>query len=142
MTSTNTLVPPITFLPKVLFNKEDWFFDEIEFMEREMSKEEEWELVKGGAPKPVTKEMLKDYHTYATNRTEWKEMEKNQWVPWVTRISSKMANGHVEYEIRFRDWKFKDDVDESLLEEENFTPEKIAASIDFKEIRDMFDSAK
>ena len=63
-------------------------------------------------------------------------------MPWVTHISSEGLNANEEYEIRFRDWKFMGDVDESLLDEANFTPEKISASIDFKAIRDMFDRTK
>lgn len=86
--------------------------------------------------------MLKDYRIYATNRTEWKKIGNNQWVPWVTRISSERARGQSEDEIRFREWKFGDDVDLELLEEESFTPEKIRASIDFKAVRDLFDKSK
>ncbi len=127
---------------RLTYNREEWFCDEIEFLEREMPREEEQALARGGRPKPVTKEMLKEYKTYATNRTEWKEIEGKRWVPMVTRISSKLPNGHAEYEIRYRDWKFADDVNESLLDEAFFTPEKIADSIDFEAIRQMFDSTK
>jgi len=129
---------------RMTFNKkEDWFTEEIEFLNKPMTHEEEVAAAyaKPG-PKTVTKEMLPKYRTYATNRTEWKEVEKNRWVPWVSRISTKLSDSDVEYEIRFRDWKFKGDFDESLLDEASFTPEKIAASIDFKAIRDLFDRTK
>ncbi len=129
---------------RMTFNKdEDWFTEEIEFLRKKMTREEEIAAAyaKRG-PVIVTKEMLPKYSTYAINRTEWKEVAKNRWVPWVTRISTKLSDSDVEYEIRFRDWKFKGDFDESLLDEAYFTPEKIAASIDFKAIRDLFDRTK
>lgn len=129
---------------RMTFNKdEEWFTEEIEFFHKKRSREEEMAEARGGGPRYIalTKEELAKYKSYAVNRTEWKEVEK-QWVPWVTRISSEGLNENEEYEIRYRDWKFMGDVDESLLDEANFTPEKIAASIDFKAIRDMFDRSK
>ncbi len=129
---------------RITFKKgEEWFMEELEFLNKPMTREEEIAAAyaKRG-PVSVTKEMLPKYRTYATNRTEWKEVEKNRWVPWVTRISTKLTDSDVEYEIRYRDWKFKGDFDESLLDEASFTPEKIAASIDFKAIRDLFDRTK
>lgn len=136
---------------RLTFNKEEgWLVEEVEFMKPiiGMSREEEIAaaraLATGGPRKhiTVTKELLKEYKTVAINRTEWKEVDKNYWVPWVTRISTESRNENVENEIRFREWKFGGDVDASLLDEANFTPEKIAASIDFKAIRDVFDRAK
>lgn len=125
------------------FNKdEDWFVEEIEFLTRNQSQEELIAISMGAKSKPATKETLKDYTVYATNRSEWKEIEKNRWVPWVSRIHSKEGDYHVEHEIRFRDWKFMGDVNQSLLDEENFTLEKIPASVDFKAIRDLFDTTK
>ena len=129
---------------RMTFNKEEeWFIEELEFLSKPRTREEEIAAAyaKRG-PIVVTKEMLPKYKTYATSRTEWKEVEKNRWVPWVTHISSRLSDSDVEFEIRFRDWKFKGDFDESLLDEASFTPEKIAASIDFKAIRDLFDRTK
>jgi hypothetical protein len=123
---------------KIVFNKdEDWMVEEIDFLRKNMTQEEEI------ARKPLIKltdEMLKDYFSYSTNRTEWKEVE-GHWVPWVTRINYKSHRPHEgeDYEIRFRDWKFKGDVDQTLLDESNFTMDKIAASINFNAIRDFFD---
>ena len=128
---------------KFTFNKEEgWMVEEVEFLMRNETKEELLANSKGAKPKTVTVESLKEYFPYALNRTEWKEVEKNTWVPWVTRIQSKTGDFRVEFEIRFRDWKFMGDVDDSLLDEANFTTEKIPASIDFKAIRDVFDSTK
>jgi len=132
---------------QMTFNKEEgWFTEEIAFLLKEKTREEEIAEVQSGKKKLYTKELisdtLKDYRLYATNRTEWKEVEPNHWVPWVTRISSDIKDRKVEFEIRFRDWKFENDIDKSLLDEESFTPEKILASIDFKAVRDLFDSTK
>ncbi len=133
-------------LYRMTFNKEEeWFPEEIEFLLKSKTREEEIAEAKGvrkRETKETIKATLKDFRLYATNRTEWKEVERNQWVPWITRISSDSRGERVEYEIRFRDWKFRGDVDESLLDEVSFTPEKILASIDFKAVRDMFDRTK
>jgi hypothetical protein len=123
---------------QITFSKtEDWMVEEVDFLWRKMTREEEM------ARKPLlnlTEEMLKSYYSYSTNRTEWKEVN-GRWLPWATRVSYKSTNRpeRSEYEIRFRDWKFKDDFDASLLDEANFTAEKIEASIDFKAIRNLFD---
>jgi len=132
---------------RMTFNKEEgWCPEEIVFLHKEISREEEMALYQSGKKKIYTKELiqesLKDYRVYATNRTEWKEVEPNYWVPWVTRVSSDSRGAKREFEIRFRDWKFKNDVDTTLLDEESFTPEKISASIDFKVVRDLFDSTR
>jgi hypothetical protein len=129
---------------------QEWRIEEVEFLEKVhgMSREEEIAEAKNLAigkqrkPITITKEMLKDYKTFAITRTEWREVEKDCWVPWSTRIYSEETTENVENEIRYRDWKFMGDVDDTLLDEANFTPEKIAASIDFKAIGDLFDSTK
>ena len=136
---------------RITFDKnEGWCTEEIEFMRPIKGKSQEEQLADAKArelgtfrkPVTVTKEMLSDYKTTAVSRTEWREIEKNNWVPWNTRISTELQLENVEHEIRYRDWKFKAEVDMSLLDEANFTPERIAASIDFKAIRDMFDRDK
>jgi hypothetical protein len=123
---------------QMTFSKtEDWMVEEIDFLTHDTTREEDL------ARKPLlhlTEDMLKSYYSYSTNRTEWKEV-KGRWLPWVTRVSykSSIRPERSEFEIRFRDWKFKDEFDASLLDESNFTPEKIEASIDFKAIRNLFD---
>lgn len=136
---------------RITFDKEEgWCTEEIEFMKPIKGKSLEEERAEAKAlamgiprkPITVTKEMLSGYRTSAITRTEWREVERNRWVPWKTRISTELRSENVEDEIRYRDWKFGGDVDELLLDESNFTPEKISASIDFKAIRDMFDRDK
>jgi len=134
---------------RFVFNQEEeWFAEEIDFLRKDLTREEEIAIEKrafAGLPQlkvKVTKDMLKDYRIYATNRTVWKKLDNNQWVPWVVRLSTNRKDEHIEDEIRFREWKFGDDVDLELLEEESFTPEKIRASIDFKAVRDLFDKSK
>lgn len=133
---------------RITFDKDEgWIIEEVEFLDPIKGKSRDEQIAEAkalasGAPrKPitVTKEMLTGYKTSAINRTEWREVKKNQWVPWVTRITTEQRDQNVEDEIRFRDWKFKEDFDESLLDEASFTAEKISASIDFKAIRDIFD---
>ena len=47
--------------------------------------------------------------------------------------------GQESWEVRFTDWKQGDDVDVSLLDEVNFTEEKIRKSIDFHKVKNAFD---
>ena len=134
---------------RFVFNQEEeWFAEEIDFLRKDLTREEEIAIEKRAFARlpqlkvKVTKDMLKDYRIYATNRTVWKKLDNNQWVPWVVRLSTDRKDEYIEDEIRFREWKFGDDVDLELLEEESFTPEKIRASIDFKAVRDLFDESK
>jgi hypothetical protein len=48
-------------------------------------------------------------------------------------------HGQESWEVRFADWKQGDDVDVSLLDEVNFTEEKIRKSIDFQKVKNAFD---
>jgi hypothetical protein len=134
---------------KVTFNKdEEWLPEEVLFMKKnrtfEQVREEELRIAKGfRPPKPnLTKESLQDYRVYATNLTEWRKVDDDQWVPWATHISTEQLDGHQQNEIRFRDWKFGLDVDLSLLDEESFTESSIRKSVDFSAIRKVFDESK
>jgi hypothetical protein len=119
---------------------DDWLHEEIDFLAKNMTREEE---IARKQLFDLPQEKLKEYFSYGTCRTQWKEID-GKWLPWVTRTSYKSPNSpdREEYEIRFRDWKFKDEFDASLLDEANFTAEKIEASIDFKAIRNLFDRHK
>ena len=86
--------------------------------------------------------MLKEYRTYATNRTQWEDAGIDHRVPKRTIISSNSAGVKDEMEIRFMDWKFGEDVDEELLDDANFTPEKIRTTIDFDKLRQRFDDLR
>ena len=48
--------------------------------------------------------------------------------------------GQESWEVRVTDWKQGDDVDVSLLDEVNFTEEKIRKSIDFQKVKNAFDA--
>ncbi|MFN7877392.1 MAG: hypothetical protein ACK5PB_18880 [Pirellula sp.] len=122
---------------RIVFAKEPtWLVEEIEFYGRNT----EWKKSNPAPPKTVTKQDLDKYELYAKTQTQWKGLGQNRVVPWQTNLYQKSVNGERTYEFRFRDWKFGDDVDLKLLEEESFTEAKIDASIDFFKIRQMFDS--
>ncbi len=121
----------------VTFNKEHpWCIEEIDFQRKinEVSQENPPPLLS------LTKDNLKDYRTYATNRTQWADVGSERRVPLRTIISSNNRARKVEMEVRFLDWKFGDDVDEDLLDNLNFTPEKIQKTIDFDKLREGFTS--
>ncbi|MFN7733787.1 MAG: hypothetical protein ACK5OB_17960 [Pirellula sp.] len=126
---------------RIVFNKEEaWFPEEIDFWLRELTVEEEL------ARKPLnelTPEILKKSFCYCKSRIEWKEVS-GRWVPWNMRVSysSRYRPVSEEHEIRFRDWKFKEDFDASLLDEANFTPQSIRQSIDFRAVSDLFEKYK
>ena len=123
----------------VTFNKEHtWCIEEIEFQRKinEVYQENPPPLLS------LTKEMLKEYRTYATNRTQWEDAGIDHRVPKRTIISSNSAGVKDEMEIRFMDWKFGEDVDEELLDDANFTPEKIRTTIDFDKLRQRFDDLR
>lgn len=76
---------------------------------------------------------------YCTCRTQWKKQGKEQmWLPVKMQIEEDNVLKE-SWEIRFTEWKFGDDVDVSLLDEVNFTEEKIKASIDFQQVKRIFD---
>lgn len=76
---------------------------------------------------------------YCTCRTQWKKQGKEQmWLPVKMQIEEDNVLKE-SWEIRFTEWKFGDDVDVSLLDEANFTEEKIKASIDFQQVKRIFD---
>jgi hypothetical protein len=122
---------------KVIFAKEpSWLVEEVEFYGIKV----EWERVTPTPTKIVSKKDLEKYEVYARTQTRWKDLGQNRFVPWQANLYQKGGSSEDQYEFRFRDWKFGDDVDLKLLEEESFTEAKIDASIDFFKIRQMFDS--
>jgi hypothetical protein len=122
---------------RIIFAKEPtWLVEEVEFYVRNA----EWERANPAPPTTVTKQDLAKYELYARTQTKWKDLGQNRFVPWQANLYQKGGSGEDQYEFRFRDWKFGDDVDLKLLEEESFTEAKIDASIDFFKIRQMFDS--
>ncbi len=126
---------------RIVFNKEEaWFPEEIDFWVRELTVEEE--LARKPLPE-LTPEILKKSICYCKSRIEWKEVS-GRWVPWNMRVSYSSPDRPVseEHEVRFRDWKFKQDFDASLLDEANFTPKQIRQSIDFRSVSDLFDKDK
>jgi hypothetical protein len=123
----------------VTFNQEHpWCIEEIEFQKKvnEVYQENPPPLLS------LTKDGLKEYQTYATNRTEWEDAGLDHRVPKRTTISHSRAQRKVEMEIRFMDWKFGDDVDEELLDDLEFTPQKIQKAMDFDELRKRFDELR
>ncbi|XZE22374.1 hypothetical protein SH449x_002298 [Pirellulaceae bacterium SH449] len=122
---------------RIVFAKEPtWLVEEIEFYGRNA----EWKKANPAPPTTVTKQDLDKYELYARTQTKWKDLGQDRFVPWQANLYQKGISAEYQYEFRFRDWKFRDDVDRSLLEEESFTEEKIDASIDFFKIRQLFDS--
>jgi hypothetical protein len=137
-----TMFLPIGDVFVVTFNKDhSWCIEEIEFQVKinEVSQQNPPPLLS------LTKDMLKEYRTYATNRTQWEDVGSDQRVPKRTIISSigvARQVRKVEMEIRFLDWKFGDDVDEELLDDDNFTPEKLQKAMDFDKLRQRFDELR
>jgi hypothetical protein len=122
---------------RIIFAKEPtWLVEEVEFYGRNA----EWKKANPAPPTIVTKQDLAKYELYARTQTKWKELGQNRFVPWQANLYQKDGSSEDQYEFRFRDWKFGDDVDLKLLEEESFTEAKIDASIDFFKIRQLFDS--
>jgi hypothetical protein len=81
----------------------------------------------------------KDMKRYATTRTEWRKHPRlDQFLPYKVLMESD-DHGKESWEVRFTDWKQGDDVDVSLLDEANFTEEKIRKSIDFQKVKNAFD---
>jgi hypothetical protein len=81
----------------------------------------------------------KDMKRYATTRTEWRKHPRlDQFLPYRVLMESD-DHGKESWEVRFTDWKQGDDVDVSLLDEANFTEEKIRKSIDFQKVKNAFD---
>jgi hypothetical protein len=123
----------------VTFNEEhSWCIEEIEFQRKINEVSQQY-------PPPLlslTKEMLKEYRTYAINRTQWEDVGTDHRVPKRTIISSTSKGSKDEMEIRFLDWKFGEDVDEDLLDNVNFTAEKIRKTIDFDQLRTRFDDLR
>lgn len=111
---------------------EDWRIEDIEFM-----CSRKWEA-SGVRIDVVTNDMLPDYRIYATNRTEWKQINE-RWVPIKTTVISDIRDRKKDIEIRYLDWKFKDELDEKLFEESEFTIEKIPTMINFDELAKRFE---
>lgn len=134
-----TMFMPIGDVFIVTFNEEHtWCIEEIEFQRKINEVSQEF-------PPPLlslTKDMLKEYATYAINRTQWEDIGKDHRVPKRTIISSNSLGRKEEIEIRFLDWKFGDDVDEELLDDDNFTLEKIRKTMDFDKLRQRFDELR
>lgn len=127
---------------RIVFNKgETWVPEEIDFWLRELTVEEE--IARKPLPE-LTPEILKKSYCYCKSRIEWKEVA-GQWVPWNMRLSYNHDLPrplNEEHEIRFRDWKFNQEYDASLLDEANFKPQGILQSIDFRAMSDFFDKEK
>ena len=88
---------------------------------------------------PTKKSDPKDMKRYATTRTEWRKHPRlDQFLPYRVLMESN-DYGQESWEVRFTDWKQGDDVDVSLLDEANFTEEKIRKSIDFQKVKNAFD---
>ena len=111
-------------------------------------REEEWcieqmeTFVDLSNPSPTEKSDPKDMKRYATTRTEWRKHSNfDQFLPYKVLLESD-NNGKESWEIRFADWKQGDDVDVSLLDEANFTEEKIKKSIDFQKVKNVFDELR
>jgi hypothetical protein len=134
-----TMFMPNGFVYVVTFNKEyTWCIEEIEFQLKENH-----DFDPNAPPlRSLTKEMLKEYRTFATNQTKWEDVAGHR-VPIRTIITQQ--NGKTsrdEMEARFLDWKFGDDVDEELLDDIHFTPEKIRKAMDFDKLRQRFDDLR
>jgi hypothetical protein len=81
----------------------------------------------------------KDMKRYATTRTEWRKHPRlDQFLPYKVLMESD-DHRQESWEVRFTDWKQGDAVDVSLLDEANFTEEKIRKSIDFQKVKNAFD---
>jgi hypothetical protein len=121
---------------KFVFNKDEtWKNETLEFwLNDELS---------SGPVRPSISELSMDtiknkFKKYAVNRTTWKKIGKHT-VPVETIISSQTRFRNEEFEIRYMDWRFKEDADLSLLEEENFTLEAIPKSLSFPKLREQLD---
>lgn len=81
-------------------------------------------------------EKVPDWRKFADTRSAWQQLESKRWVPvWVSMKHSNDPNGEsAEVELFLADWKFDDDVDEKLLDRDEFTKEKLMA-IDFDEMK-------
>jgi hypothetical protein len=108
-------------------------------------KEEEWcveqfeTFIDRANKSPTMKSDPKDMKRYAITRTEWRNHpEFDQFLPYKVQTESD-DHGKESWEVRFTDWKQGDDVDVSLLDEANFTEEKIRKSIDFQKVKNAFD---
>jgi hypothetical protein len=81
-----------------------------------------------------------DLKLYSTSKILWKKQGKReQLLPVVVFIEEDNVIKE-SWEIRFTEWKQGEDVDVSLLDEANFTEDKIKSSIDFQQIKNVFDS--
>jgi hypothetical protein len=134
----------LTFVPegpvfRITFSKEEsWCNEEVEFW----IDDAQFDQVPRKKVALVTEEMIaRTYKRYAVNRTRWKKIG-DHFVPVLTFVSSQTRFHNDDFEIRFADWKFGKDVDESLLDEANFTVDAIPKSIDFNAIRDLFDNLR
>jgi hypothetical protein len=121
---------------RFVFNKEEtWCNEEVEFWTND-------ELYKS-YPSPIVSELKMEtvktkYRRYASNYTKWKKIG-DHIVPISTIVRSQTRFRNEEFEIRYMDWKFGDDADLTLLEEEKFNVEAISKSIDFIKLKDKFD---
>jgi hypothetical protein len=90
----------------------------------------------------VTEEMIaRTYKKYAVNTTRWKKIGAH-YVPILTFVTSQTRFHNDEFEFRFSDWRFGEDLNDSLLDEANFTVDAIPKSIEFNAIRDRFDNLR
>jgi hypothetical protein len=119
------------------FHKDfDWCVEEIQFWAR---KRELGPVTREEFPKITKKEDIEDFAVLAKTRTTWKEVEKGRVVPWDVFMTYD-ANVSFQYEFHLRQWKFGDNFDRSVLEEENFTETKIqAGAVEFPKLKKLFD---
>lgn len=93
--------------------------------------------------RPLEVDDLKTWNHYATTTTKWKELESyDRTVPLKVTIAAKDERGAHLLEYAFSDWKFDKDVDKSLLDEDQFTKEKILSAIDFGLLQSSFDQSR
>jgi hypothetical protein len=94
------------------------------------------------ADRPLEVGDVKAWNRYATTTTKWKELkEYDRTVPQSVTIAAEDEQGAHLLEFVFSDWKFDKDINKSLLDEDQFTKEKILSAIDFDSLRSSFDQS-
>jgi len=86
----------------------------------------------------VTNDVLTDYRSYATNRTEWQQIY-DRWGPIKTRVISDISDRKNDHEIRYMDRTFRDDLDEKLSDASELTTEIIPMMISSDEFSKRFE---
>jgi hypothetical protein len=96
-------------------------------------------------PKPKGKldgETITKWNLVCTTTTEWQRIDDEpDWLP--SRITMECETQRlVNLEFLFTDWKLGKDVDRSLLQKSQFTPQNIPKQIDFEKVTAAFDEMR